>query len=132
MLIESTGVKNNIHVYDGYIADRDVGKFFSACDLVILPYKSATQSGIAQIAFGFNKPVIATTVGGLPDVVVDGKTGYLVEPCNPQSLADAVITFLEEGNQEMFHENISEEVHKFSWERMCELIQSFACEPTMK
>ena len=70
-------------------------QYFAAADLVVLPYISATQSGIAQIAYGFEKPVIVTDVGGLPDVVEDGKTGYVVESQNEAAIADAVMKFYE-------------------------------------
>ena len=70
-LIHSCGVQDCVEVIDGYTPDNEVEKYFVACDLVILPYESATQSGIVQIAYGFEKPVIVTNVGGLPDVVID-------------------------------------------------------------
>ena len=75
-LIKEKKVETNIRIFDGYIPDDEVEKFFAACDLVVLPYESATQSGIVQIAYGFRKPVIVTNVGGLPEVVEDGKTGW--------------------------------------------------------
>ncbi len=60
-LIEQCGVQDCIEVIDGYTPDNEVEKYFAACDLVVLPYESATQSGIVQIAYGFDKPVIVTT-----------------------------------------------------------------------
>ncbi len=120
--IERTGVKDHISIYDGYIPDREVEKFFAACDVVVLPYISATQSGIVQIAYGFEKPVIATNVGGLPDVVADGKTGYLVSAEAPVEIADAVIRFYENGSQS-FVQNVKNEAYRFSWDRMVENIE---------
>ena len=70
-LMAENKVENVISIYEGYIPDKEVEKYFAACDLVVLPYESATQSGIVQIAYGFEKPVIVTNVGGLPDVVTD-------------------------------------------------------------
>lgn len=69
-----------VEIIDGYIPDNEVEKYFMASDIVVLPYESATQSGIVQIEYGFDRPVIVTNVGGLPDVVTNGKTGYVVEP----------------------------------------------------
>ena len=86
-IIEKNGINDYVEIYDGYIPDKEIEKFFAACDLVVLPYESATQSGIVQIAYGFEKPVVVTNVGGLPDVVNDGRTGYIVEPGNPKALA---------------------------------------------
>ncbi len=122
-LIEKENVGDGINIYDGYIPDKEVEKFFAACDIVVLPYVSATQSGIVQIAYGFEKPVIATNVGGLPDVVTDGKTGYLVEPENPQAIADAVIRFFTDKRTEEFENSVKEENYKFSWNRMVENIE---------
>lgn len=122
-MIVQTGAKDHIDVYDGYIPDKEVEKFFAASDLVVLPYISATQSGIAQIAYGFEKPVVATNVGGLPDVVTDGKTGYIVESENADAIADAVVDFFENDKAEAFIQGVKEEAYRFSWERMVEIVE---------
>ena len=122
-LINDGDVADQIEIHDGYIPDKEVEKFFAASDVVVLPYVSATQSGIVQIAYGFDKPVIATNVGGLPDVVTDGKTGYLVEAENPEKLAEAVCKFYEGNNKELFQEGVKEEAYRFSWDRMVENIE---------
>ena len=123
-LIQETGVSDHICVQKGYMPDSEVENYFFASDLVVLPYISATQSGVIQMAFGFERPVISTNVGGLPDVVTDGKTGYLVEPENEKELADAVIRFFEENKEAEFTENIRKEAYRFSWDRMTEIIDS--------
>lgn len=122
-LIEQNRVTNNIGIHDGYIPDQEVEQYFAACDVVVLPYESATQSGIVQIAYGFEKPVIATRVGGLPDVVTDGKTGYLVEPENPAELANAVVRFFEQEKEAEFSKHVQEEAYRFSWDRMVETVE---------
>ena len=122
-LINDGDVAGQIEIHDGYIPDKEVEKFFAASDVVVLPYVSATQSGIVQIAYGFDKPVIATNVGGLPDVVTDGKTGYLVEAENPEKLAEAVCRFYEGNNKERFQAGVKEEAYRFSWDRMVENIE---------
>lgn len=121
-LIHETNTADYVKIYDGYIPDKEVEKFFAASDLVVLPYESATQSGIVQIAYGFEKPVVVTNVGGLPEVVLDGKTGYVVPPKDPDALADAVIRFFEENQAEIFHDNVQKEADRYSWDRMNEMI----------
>ena len=97
-------IKEKIEIHDGYIPDKEVEKFFAASDLVVLPYESATQSGIVQISYGFDKPVIATDVGGLPEVVIDNKTGYIVPPKDPEKLAEKIIQFFDENKAGEFSE----------------------------
>lgn len=122
--INNRHIQKITKIYDGYIPDKEVEKFFAASDLVVLPYESATQSGIVQIAYGFEKPVVVTNVGGLPDVVEDGETGYVVEPCNPKKFSEAVCAFF--NNEKIdFGANIRREAYKYSWERMVEIIESF-------
>lgn len=120
--IKNLSVGDNIDIVDGYIPDSGIEKYFAASDLIVLPYESATQSGIVQIAYGFEKPVIATNVGGLPEVIADGKTGYIVEPKNPKALAEAVIRFFDENKSEEFTENVRKEAYRYSWDRMNEVV----------
>lgn len=124
-LIRILRIGERIRVIDGYTPDKEVEKYFAACDLVLLPYESATQSGIVQIAFGFERPVIVSRVGGLPEVVKDGETGYVTKPCAPEELADKVKQFFREGRAEEFEENIKKEAARFSWERMGEVLEAF-------
>lgn len=121
-LINSCGAENSITVVDGYIPDKEIEKYFAACDLVALPYESATQSGIVQIAYSFEKPVIATNVGGLPEVVIDGKTGYVTAPKDPHALAEAVVRFFREDKAAEFRENVRGEAYRYSWDRMNEVV----------
>ena len=123
-LIESSGMSEYIYLKDTYTPDHEVEKYFAASDLVVLPYENATQSGIAQIAYGFDKPVLVTNVGGLPDVVTNGKTGYVVEPFNPEEIAKGVIDFFENNRYEQMNEAIKAEAYRFSWEHMVENIES--------
>lgn len=122
-LIRECGVEAHVRIVDGYIPDKEIEKYFASADIVVLPYESATQSGIVQIAYSFEKPVIATRVGGLPDVVSDGKTGYITEPCNPSELAKAVIRYFSEGKAEQFSENVRSEAYRYSWDRMNETVE---------
>ena len=122
-MIDATGVKDVFMIRDGYVPDAEVEPYFAAADLCVCPYRSATQSGIVQIAFGFGLPVIATNVGGLPEAVTDDKTGYIVPPEDPEALASAVIRFFNGNKAGQFRENVKNEEKRFSWERMVETIE---------
>lgn len=122
-IMESSNLNQYVDIYDGYIPDNEVEKFFAASDIVVLPYESATQSGIVQIAYGFEKPVIATNVGGLPEVVLNNRTGYIVESKNHEELADRIIEFYKDDKAQVFHEEIKNEAYRFSWDRMVEIIE---------
>lgn len=122
-LIAATGVKERIDVYGGYMPDKEVEKFFAASDLAVLPYVTATQSAVVQIAYGFDLPVVATNVGGLPEVVLDGKTGYVVPPENPGAIAGAVCKFFEEDKAAEFEANVKAEAYRYEWARMRETIE---------
>ncbi len=104
-----------------FISADQVKYWFAAADLVVQPYKSATQSGISQIAYHFEKPMLVTRVGGLPEIVPDGKAGYVVEP-NAEAIADAAIDFFENRRQDQFTEGIIDEKKKYSWEKMADAI----------
>lgn len=122
-LIRELYIEDCVKVLDEYTPDNEVEKYFAACDMVVLPYESATQSGIVQISYGFEKPVIVTDVGGLPDVVADGRTGYVVEPGNPEALARAIADFYQNKRAEAFQKNVRKEAWRFSWERMRQTIE---------
>ncbi len=123
--IENMGIEDNIKIISKYVPNEEVGLYFAASDLVVLPYVSATGSGIVQASFGCNKPVISTNVGCLPDVINDKKTGYLVPVRDSQMIADAVVSFYKDGKEEEFVNNIIKEKEKFSWDRIVETIESF-------
>ena len=122
-LIDRLEIKNNITIRDGYVPDEEVEPYFMAADLNICPYESATQSGIIQIAYGFELPVVATNVGGLPEVVTDGETGYVVESMNPDALAEAIVRFYKDDKQTEFRANVIKEAERFSWDHMVEVIE---------
>lgn len=122
-LIRKKKIEKYIAIVEGYIPDKEVEKYFAAADLAVLPYESATQSGIAQIAYGFRLPIVATDVGGLPEVVIDGKTGYVVEAGNDTALGDAIVRFFNETDIEAMQQNIIKEEYKYSWDRITEEIE---------
>ncbi len=115
---------NQLTLVDEYVPNHLVPMYFSAADVVMVPYDEATQSGIVQLAYGFLKPVIATRVGGLPDVVFESETGYLVPPADPIAMAGAIRRLFEEDDPERMRQEISKRRDCFSWERMVETIEN--------
>jgi D-inositol-3-phosphate glycosyltransferase len=122
-MIHNLGLESHITIRSEYIPQDQVGRYFSASDCVVLPYTSATQSGIVQIAYQFDIPVIATDVGGLAEVVLDGITGYIVPPGNPPALATAIIKYFVEEKEQGFAHNVEKEKQKYSWETMVKGIE---------
>ena len=127
-LMKETHTENDITLVDGYLPDDEVEPYFAAADLCVLPYESATQSGVIQISYSFGVPVVATDVGGLPEVVPDGRTGFIVPPGDEPALTKAVVRFFEENKAEAFAENIKQENERYSWDRMTEHIDRLAAE----
>lgn len=121
--ISDAQVRDVIDVVSDYVPNEKVGEYFSASDAVVLPYLSATQSGIAQIAYNFDKPVIATDVGGLGEVVVEGVSGLVVPPNDPRKLAAAVIRFYTDHLEEVLSAGAAEEKKKYSWDAMVDAIE---------
>ena len=127
--IERLGLGERISVFDEYVPNEEVGTYFSAADAVVLPYVSATQSGIVQIAYAFDKPVIITDVGGLPEVVLDGKTGLVVPPQDSDRLAQAILRFYEEGLEEPLSSGVRAEKHRYSWDGIVQAIETLTSSP---
>ena len=97
-----------------------------AADLLVLPYVSATQSGIVQVAYAYDRPVVSTNVGGLPEVVREGETGFLVPPSDPEALAEAVIRFFDGRHAESFGRAVAVERDKYSWDRLASALEELA------
>jgi glycosyltransferase involved in cell wall biosynthesis len=127
-LIRQLRLEEHIVIRDEYVKNEVVSLYFSSADVVVLPYVTATQSGIVQIAFGLKKPVITTNVGGLPEAVEDGKTGFLVDPASPQKLAEAILKFYTGNYEAEFSQRIRETSHAFSWDAEVSSIESFLTE----
>jgi len=106
-----------------FVPHNKVSLYFSAADIIVLPYKSATQSGIVPVAYHFNKPVIVTNVGGLGEIVQEGKTGYLVNP-DSDEIANSIIKYYTNSDKINFKENIKVYNKNFSWDKFVEAIQS--------
>lgn len=120
--IKQLNLEENIKVYDRYIPNDEVATFFAAADLVVQPYKSVTGSGVCQLAYGFDKPVIATDLGSLREIIETGVNGFLVPPESPEALADAIIKCLEPEFLRQLTENASQTKYNYSWERLADII----------
>lgn len=127
--IRDLGIEDHVRIIDRYVPNEDVEQYFVACDVVVLPYLEATQSGITQIAFAFDKPVVVTNVGGLPDVVDDDVTGYVVPPGDPESLANAIARFFTDDVSARMENAVSNAKKRFSWARCGELLFELAEAP---
>ena len=121
-LIKNAGITDNVQCHYSFVPDNEVGKYFSASDVVVLPYKSASQSGIVQIAYNFDTPVIVSNVGGLPEIVDEGKTGYCVEPSS-NAFAKAIKAFYDKDNINELNSNISDYKSQFSWDGIVNAIE---------
>ena len=121
-LIDESGLRDEVALHDRFIPDEEVRYYFSAADFVVQPYKSATQSGVTQIAYQFCTPMIVTAVGGLAEIVPDGQVGYVCPP-TAEGVADAIERICRPGVLERFRENCLEERKRFSWEEMCSRIE---------
>ena len=117
-LIKKLGIENNVKVVNQFVPNEDVAKYYQAADVVILPYRSATQSGILNVAYGFYKPVIVTNVGGLGEFVDEGKTGFVVKPDSPEAIAEGVNRFLNSKGKTDFETYIQERTRKNSFNNL--------------
>lgn len=121
-LIEHLGLHDDVILHDHFIPDAEVKDYFSAAECVVLPYKTATQSGVTQICYNFATPVIVTRVGGLAEIVPDGKVGYVCEPTK-EGVRDAIERIYEGDRLQRFAEAMVEERRRFTWEAMCDKIE---------
>ena len=120
-LIGRLDIGDRVALHTDFIPDHEVNRYFCAADIVAQPYKSATQSGVSQIAYNFEKPMLVTNVGGLPEIVPDGKAGFVVEP-NAQAIADALVLFYTEDLAPTLTEGVRDEKQKYLWCNFTEAI----------
>lgn len=119
-LIKEYNIAERIELFTEFIPNEAVANYFGASDLVVQPYKTATQSGITQIAYHFEKPMVVTNVGGLKEIVPENKVGFVVEP-NAEAIAQAILKFYDSTID--FNQYIKQEKVKYSWQKMVETIE---------
>jgi len=122
--IERLGIKDSLILHTDFIPDSEVKNYLCAADVVIQPYRNATQSGVTPLAYHFEVPMIVTNVGGLPVMVPDNKVGLVAEP-NAGSLAEKILEYFEKGETH-FMPHLLEEKKKLSWTKMTESILELA------
>lgn len=122
-IIKEKKLDDIVIMSNDFIPDSDVYKYFCACDIVVQPYKSATQSGVTQIAYHFNKPMIITNVGGLGEFVPNGEAGYVVEP-DSMAVANAIASFYHDNREAIFISNIKNIKEKYSWKYFLDNLKS--------
>lgn len=115
--IQRLQLTDRVHLFTDYIPDDEVNRYFSAADLVVLPYRSATQSGVTQIGYHFERPMLVTRVGGLPEIVPDGVAGLVVDP-TPQSIAAGITRYFRDNLEPSLTQGLLHEKQRYSWSRM--------------
>ncbi len=123
-LISNLGISDYITWHNKYIPDSEVSNYFSAADVVALPYRTASQSGVTQMAYSYDLPVVVTKVGGLPEIVDEGQSGFTIEPDNPKELANILEKNLKVGTFLEMPTYIKKFKQKFSWEYFVNGIES--------
>jgi D-inositol-3-phosphate glycosyltransferase len=113
-LIEKYNIKNQVIIRGKFIANEEVKLYFSAADLVALPYRTATQSGVTQVSFHFEVPTLVTNVGGLGEIIPDKKAGYVVEP-NGKAIANGIEDYFTYNRMPLYTEGMKEEKKKYDW-----------------
>ncbi|MGC9352275.1 MAG: glycosyltransferase [Mariniphaga sp.] len=122
-LIEDLNIQDSVVLKTDYIPNSEVENFFNAADIVAQPYKSATQSGVTQIGYHFNKPMLVTDVGGLSEIIPNGKAGYVVPP-DAEKIKNALTDFFRNNRAKTFIESVKIEKERFSWDKMTQTIYS--------
>ncbi len=121
--IQANQLTERVVIRNEFIADADLPKYFGAADLIAQPYKSATQSGVTQVAFHFEKPMLVTNVGGLGEIVHHGKMGYAVSP-NADAIAGALLDYFNNNRKQPFTEYVREEKKKYEWVNLTKAFDS--------
>lgn len=121
-LIRKLGIADQLILHNKFISNEEVRYYFGAVDLVVQPYRSATQSGISQLAYHFEKPMVVTNVGGLPEIVEHGKVGYVVE-VSSAAVTAAMYDFFKTNKLEVMSDGVRENKGLFSWTKMVEAIR---------
>ncbi|MCG8341939.1 MAG: glycosyltransferase [Chlorobiales bacterium] len=124
--IGSLGIGGQVKIYAEFVSNERMLLFFSAADVVVLPYREASQSGVVQQAYGFGRPVVVSDRGGLPEAVREGETGMVVRSLEPRAFAEAVCDFFRSREKIPYEEKVKQHAGKLSWEVFAERLAVFA------
>ena len=122
-LIKELKLDNIVKVLNRFVKNEEVGLYYGMSDLVILPYRSATQSAVLNVSYSFLKPVVATKVGGLKEFVDDGETGFLVDPESVIALANGIKTFFDSKDKIDFTSNIKKRLGNNLFYKFAEIFE---------
>jgi len=120
-LIQKHGLEDKVIIHQKFVPDPEVKYYFGLADLIVQPYKTATQSGVTQIGYHFEKPMLVTNVGGLSEIIPHGKVGFVVEP-ESNDIANSIAEFYDKNLAETFHKHILAEKEKYAWSKMTKAI----------
>ena len=118
---EDLNIAEWVDIHSEFVPNTEVVNYFCAASVVVQPYKTATQSGITQVAYHFERPIITTNVGGLAEIVINNRDGFVVEP-NAKQIADAINTFYEKDLESEFESNVRVDKKRFSWDKLLSAI----------
>lgn len=118
--VKKSALEEQVLFFDRYIPNSEVEDFFNAADIVVQPYKSATQSGVTQVAYHFNKPMLVTRVGGLAEIVAHGRAGYVCQP-EAGEIAEALHDFFSNDRKKTFETYVAAEKQRFGWDHFTKL-----------
>lgn len=121
-LVQSLHIYNNVVIKSDFIPDEEVKYYFSMADLVVLPYRNATQSGVSSLAIHFDKPMIVSNFGGLPETVVNGASGFVTE-ADAVSIADAIVNYYTKADQDAMKKQVEKEKQKYSWSNVVKALE---------
>jgi D-inositol-3-phosphate glycosyltransferase len=121
--INTLGISENIILKSDFIPEEDVKNYFCACDMITQTYRTATQSGVTQIAYHFERPMLVTNVGGLAEIVPHNKVGYVCD-INTKDIADCVVDFYDNNKEKQFSENTKTEKKRFRWKELVNGIEN--------
>ena len=127
-LISQLKLKDHVTIVDKYIPNEEIGMYFSAANLLVMPYRSVTGSAVVQLSFSQGLPVLVSDIGALKEIVKEDKTGFLVPEGDIDAIAAKVVTYFKDNCESAFRAEIKKDRHRFSWENLMDTIENLVQE----